>query len=301
MTTTPAVDATLGAIEIGMMLALFLFGILSMQVCSYFRKFTHDTWQLKLFVGAIWMAELMHTVLTCILTYAKTVSFFGDFGEVSRINRSLSFSFVVSAAIGPSVQGFYAYRILRLSGHRFIPIICWILCSLQVINTMAVSVTSFNIPTVYEYKDRLGWLITSSLSISASTDVLITSTTCYFLRLQRDIGLRRTQKMIDLLTFWSIQTGLLTTATALLMLILYLTMDNFIWVGVLFLLSRAFSNSLLSTLNSRTEIRESGRPTDFIDIDVGSPRHTQVPERIVIEMSKISEVTMDPGPHRKEV
>lgn len=46
---------TLGAMEIGAMLAMFLFGILTLQVDTYFQMFTDDSIYLKVLVSKSWL------------------------------------------------------------------------------------------------------------------------------------------------------------------------------------------------------------------------------------------------------
>jgi hypothetical protein len=42
---------TLGAMEIGVIISIFLFGALTIQVYIYFHKFTSDSWKFKLLVS----------------------------------------------------------------------------------------------------------------------------------------------------------------------------------------------------------------------------------------------------------
>jgi hypothetical protein len=48
--TTFNPHATIGALEIGVLLSAFLFGIVTVQTFMYFKKFPNDTWMLKLLV-----------------------------------------------------------------------------------------------------------------------------------------------------------------------------------------------------------------------------------------------------------
>ncbi|KAJ7123145.1 hypothetical protein C8R44DRAFT_785410 [Mycena epipterygia] len=299
MAPAVSLDSTLGAIEIGTMISIFLFGIVTVQVFSYFRNFHKDPWQLKLLVGVIWAVELIHTALTCASTYEKTITSFGDVQALPELSTSFNLSIAFVAVIGPLVQGFYAYRILKLSGRRLMPVICWILSILRFLNLLGISISAFLSPNLIEYKIRFSWLIISSLVISATTDILITATTCYYLRTRSQnkstFQFQRTRNMVDFLVLWSIQTGLLTSVTTILMLICFVTMDNFIWVAFLFLVSRSFSNSLLSSLNSRTSIREGGRATDFLELKSGlnSFRPAHGPDTILVEITKRQSVRVD--------
>ncbi|KAJ7155244.1 hypothetical protein C8R46DRAFT_1296632 [Mycena filopes] len=288
---TVSLDSTLGAVEVGTMLSIFLFGIVTVQVSSYYRNFPNDSWRIKLLVGGIWIVELVHTGLTCANTYEKTITFFGREPELFVLSTSFNLSMVLVAVIGPVVQAFYAYRIFKLAHRALIPMACWALSLVRFVNLLGIAIAAFATGNLPEFEARFSWLVICSLVLSAFTDILITGTTCYYLaQANRGQQFRRTKKMIDLMIVWTIQTGLLTSITSVLMLICFLVMNNFIWVAILFLVSRSFANSLLSTLNSRTAIREAGRGTDFLT-------SASFPHRaagaIVIEMSRSQQVDVD--------
>ena len=42
---------TLGAMEVGVMISIFLLGALTIQVYTYYHKFTSDSWKFKLLVS----------------------------------------------------------------------------------------------------------------------------------------------------------------------------------------------------------------------------------------------------------
>ncbi|KAJ7141651.1 hypothetical protein C8R46DRAFT_1135466 [Mycena filopes] len=284
----PALDSTLGAVEIGTMLSIFLFGIVTVQAAAYYRNFPQDSWTTKALVSLIWIVELVHTALTCASTYHKTITSFGKAQELTVLDPAFNFSIAFVAVVGPVVQAFYAYRILRLSHNHVVPIICWLLSLFRFVNLLGIAIASFVVGDLIEFKARFSWLVVTSLAISAFTDVLITGTTCYFLRAQSESRhqFQRTKRMIDLMILWTIQTGLLTSITSVVMLICFLSMDNLVWVAILFLVSRSFANSLLSTLNSRTAIREVGRGTDHFASGSSSSRPRHAPGTILIEMSR---------------
>ncbi|KAJ7174876.1 hypothetical protein C8R46DRAFT_1081953 [Mycena filopes] len=263
MPPTHALDSSLGAVVIGCMVSLFLLGVLTVQVFSYFRNFADDSRKLKLMITVIWVTEVIHGALIGASTYEKTVTYFGDVQELFHLRATFNLSLAFVGAIGPMVQSFYAYRILKISGRRFIPILIWTLLLLRFINVLAISVTSFMVPDIIAYKARFGWLLICSLSSAAAEDVLITATTCYYLRAERksSVHFRRTRRMVDLLILWTAQTALVTSSGTVSMLLCFLLMDNFVWVGILFVFPLFFSNSLLATLNSRTILHDAGKTT----------------------------------------
>ncbi|KAJ7167124.1 hypothetical protein C8R46DRAFT_270558 [Mycena filopes] len=324
MPPTHALDNSLGAIVIGCMVSLFLFGTLTVQVLSYFRNFLDDSRKLKLMIAVIWVIEFIHAALICSSTYEKTVTYFGDVQELFHLRATFNLSVVCVGAIGPIVQSFYAYRILKISGRRFIPILCWILLLLRFVNVLAISITSFMVPDIIAYKGRFGWLLICSLSSSAAEDVLVTATTCYYLRAERrsSAHFRRTQRMMDLLILWTAQSALLTSSCTVSMLLCFLLMENFVWVGILLVFPlctssytprwyfnkshsfpqfsrtpssrrQSFPTHTNSTrtltsrrLNSRTIISGTGKTTDLANIQSGlSFLSGPTADRVHIEMS----------------
>ncbi|KAI0731470.1 hypothetical protein C8Q72DRAFT_228450 [Fomitopsis betulina] len=69
----------------------------------------------------------------------------------------------------------------------------------------------------------------------------------------RLLVLCRTDSLIDKLTYWTINNGLLTSVVGLAVIITFVTMPyNMIYVALHPLLSKLYANSLLATLNFRS-------------------------------------------------
>ncbi|KAJ3805504.1 hypothetical protein F5876DRAFT_69740 [Lentinula aff. lateritia] len=92
------VDSTLGFVEIDVLISAILFGIFTMQVYIYHRKFSKDPGWIKYgLVDGMWLLELAHTICEFDALY--------DFA-----------------------QGYFTYRIAKLTGPPYIvPILCCIL------------------------------------------------------------------------------------------------------------------------------------------------------------------------------
>ncbi|KAJ6501149.1 hypothetical protein C8R47DRAFT_1008636, partial [Mycena vitilis] len=70
----PPLDDTLGAVEIGGVVATFLFGIGTPQTYHCYHLFPKDTRVLKSMVGLLWFLELGHTISTWHTVYTLTVT-----------------------------------------------------------------------------------------------------------------------------------------------------------------------------------------------------------------------------------
>ncbi|PCH41728.1 hypothetical protein WOLCODRAFT_101123, partial [Wolfiporia cocos MD-104 SS10] len=96
------------------------------------------------------------------------------------------------------------------------------------------------------------------LASAAAGDVLIAISLTFLLG-RRRTGFSRTDSMIKMLMFYSVETGTLTSLCAISCLITFTMMrENFIYMSLYFILSELFLNSLLASLNARRGIREKG-------------------------------------------
>ncbi|KAE9410230.1 hypothetical protein BT96DRAFT_367245 [Gymnopus androsaceus JB14] len=95
--------------------------------------------------------------------------------------------------------------------------------------------------------------------------------------------------MVDKLILWAIETGALTSIIGIAILVCLLTMrDNFVWLALLLILPKIFSNTLLANLNSRADLRRlrNSRYTCSLNRRVFFPGR----ERLIFEISKISKI-----------
>jgi hypothetical protein len=279
----PDFNGTVGAVEIGVMISNFLFGLATVQTFSYYKKFPKDPWQMKSFVGVLWILELAHSMLTSHTIYWTTVIEYGNTKALNLIPGSLIGAVVLSGIIGPAIQAFFAHRVRRLSHKWIIPVVCWFLCVIRSISLIAVAVTSYYSPTLKFFKETYQWLLATSLAVSTAVDVLIAASLCYYLWHQRDTKFARTRRVVDQLIKWSIQTGLLTSIATVVMLILFVAVANHAWLSMFCVISKLFSNSLMASLNARAKLRN-------FDDKVGVERSSTAPGRslnVTVEMSRV--------------
>ncbi|KAJ7727721.1 hypothetical protein B0H16DRAFT_1590012, partial [Mycena metata] len=162
-----------------------------------------------------------------------------------------------SGLITTSVQGFFSLRIYKLSRQLFIPALIVPMTFLRLVGTTIVAVAGLGMTSIAIFVVQWGGLLTAVWSIGVASDVTITSTLVVILVRQRRIcGNTKTGTVIDKIIAWTIETGILTTASWIAILTCFVTMkNNFIWVAVFVVNARLFSNSLLASLNSRASLR----------------------------------------------
>ncbi|KAH0582343.1 hypothetical protein H2248_010291 [Termitomyces sp. 'cryptogamus'] len=263
MVDQPNLSATLGALEIGVLVSIFLFGVVTVQTFTYYKKFPDDRWSLRAFVGFIWVLELLHAIGMIHMIYYYSVIRYGDLEAILELTAGADIFIFMAAIIAPAVEGFFAHRIYALSSRWIIPSITWLLCLLRCISTLPLGVVCHGTQDLLATKDEWQWLFVTTFVLSATTDVFNTVSLCYYLWPHRGTNFRSTKTIIDKLILWTIQTGLVTSCDTTIQLILFFVHDDYIWVAFYLISTRLFSNSLMASLNARTNFRSYRQSSDF--------------------------------------
>ncbi|KAF7371228.1 Saposin B-type domain-containing protein [Mycena sanguinolenta] len=284
----PPLDSTLGAVEIGGITSTFLFGIETLQAYHYFNKYPGDS--LFFEVAVVWLLELAHTISTCHVIYAVTVTFYGQLQHLQTPPHSLEMTIFFYGCVLVVVQCFFANRVRVFSGKWLIPVVCWTLTALRVTATFTMMGIEWVHPNVQTIQVKFRWLMTIALSLGMIVDTVITLSMCYCLWQVRHSRFGRTERLINTLLVWTVETGAATCVTTAMFLILFLSRNDLAWLPFFLVQAKLYSNSLLISLNGRKRLRGSGK---IVEISAGSTTLGQsIPEGnrgLVIEMSKIVE------------
>jgi hypothetical protein len=253
-------DATLGAIEIGGLLSLFMFGLFNLQVFRYYRNYPKDSWALKSMVAFQWILEFTHAVFICHAIYVLTITDYMSPEIMERYPWSLSLSSQFNGLIIFCAQTFFATRIYKCFESPYIPSFCWLLSFLHVIGVTALTVYSMTMPAFHNDHHSLNWLITTTSVIGATADTIIAASLCFYLFNERRNSVStKTHRIVDRFIATTMPTGLATCIAAIVLIICLLTLQHtFVWLGVLMFKAELFSNSMLANLNNRSILRRPG-------------------------------------------
>ncbi|KAJ7881865.1 hypothetical protein B0H13DRAFT_2048889 [Mycena leptocephala] len=284
----PPLDSTLGALEVGGIVSTYLFGIETLQVYHYFRKYPEDSQLLKSTVAAVWIAELGHTISAWHAIYSATVTFYCQPQHLQNPPKSLEMTILFAALIYVLVQGFFANRVRVLSGRWLIPVICWALTILRITCNLAMMVIQWENPNVSTLQVKFRWLMAMALSLGVTVDIVITVSMCYWLWRIRRSNYEPTRKMVDTLLVWSVETGVATTVASVIFLVLFLSRKDLSWFPFFLVQVKLYSNSLLFSLNGREGLRSS---TKVLELSSASfAQNTTGRNRgMLVEMSRITE------------
>ncbi|KAJ7589653.1 hypothetical protein C8J56DRAFT_939179 [Mycena floridula] len=250
------------ALLIGGLTAFGLSGIVAVQAVVYYKLYPEDYLPKKLMVAGVWGLDMLHSAFICVSLIDYFVTFFGDRTRIDHIPWSIAFSVVITAIQTLIAHCFFARKIFKSSDKNWFitaPILV-----LAVSRLLAASVSTVEMKLLHRYsafnEHFPGWIFTTGLSLSAGVDIIITGCLFYFLRKFRR-RLTASESMmihvVDTLTLYTVENGLLTCMTTTASLICWLTMPtNLVFLGLHFVIGKLYANSLLASLNTRKELRD---------------------------------------------
>ncbi|KAJ6487078.1 hypothetical protein C8R47DRAFT_1127677 [Mycena vitilis] len=263
----PPLDSTLGAILVGGVVSTYLFGIATLQVYYYFRKYSDDSLWLKWMVAVVWMIELGHTIFSWHAIYTVAVTFYCQPQHIKSPPHSLEVTILFACLMYVIVVGFFANRVRIFSGRWLVTIICWVLTAVRVTSNLAMMGIEWVNEEVDTLQVKYRWLMAISLSLGVAVDIVIAFSMCYWLWQIRGSKFEQTRKIVDTLLMWSVETGIATTVASAVFLILFLDRNDLAWFPFYVVQVKLYSNSLLVSLNGRRRLRSSA---DVIDLASGS-------------------------------
>ncbi|KAJ4465242.1 hypothetical protein C8J55DRAFT_552725 [Lentinula edodes] len=256
-----SVVSTLGFLEIGVLISGVLFGIFTMQVYIYHKNFPKDSSWLKFgLVDGMWLFELGHTICEFYALYSATVSRYGDPTVFLVFLPEVAAVPFFDGLIATLAQGFFTHRIAKFAGPPYIiPIICSILMVCQMVASIGLTIAATVIAekNIEQFLYQFKWLIVTATVFHVSIDVIVSTALVYYLLKNRSNTYRSTLVMIDKLIQWAIETGIVTSAVSIsLMICILIDVNNYLWLAFYAILPKFFSNAMLANLNSRMRFRD---------------------------------------------
>ncbi|RXW23567.1 hypothetical protein EST38_g2290 [Candolleomyces aberdarensis] len=231
---------TLGAMEIGAMLAMFLFGILTLQVDTYFQMFADDSIYLKVLVAVTWVLECAHTICSVAEAYRGTITFYGNIAGYQRYPL-MGVATILGGLITVMVQCFFCLRVWKALPNpiRYIGAACGAAAIIRAAAGIFVGTRLAVAKTLVLYRMQFGWLVRTLLAAGAAIDVVIAASMLYFLLTKRKSGFAATTRLVDRLLAYTVRTGLITSLTAITVLVTFEALPNaYIWAGIYVFLAK---------------------------------------------------------------
>ncbi|KAI0762404.1 hypothetical protein C8Q74DRAFT_149267 [Fomes fomentarius] len=229
-----------------------------MQAVLYWSTYPADPLQRKSMVVAIWILDLIHSGMVCVANWQNVIASFGVWQRVDYIHWSIAVTVALTALTTFIVHCFFSHRIHTLSHRKWYitaPLVT--LALVRLISTAEmIRLESFS-----QFVERFNYVFTLGLSASAGLDVLITVILCYYLR-QRRSGLAKMDRIIDTLTLYTVENGMLTCITTTVSLICWVRMPhNLIFLGLHLAISKLYATSFMASLNARKSLTHRSEGT----------------------------------------
>ncbi|KAJ8699893.1 hypothetical protein PTI98_002970 [Pleurotus ostreatus] len=257
------IPKTVGALLAGGLVATAFTGVITVQSYNYYKSYRGDAMRVRLLVAFVWLLDFCHTLFVSLSLWHYLVLHYGDTSMVDSVPWSLAMTIaftLLQAILTFLVHCFFVHRIFKLSVGK------WIIA--VPLAALAFSRLCFACLTTYQlikldsldiFTHRFHWSFTLGLALSSILDILITGSLCYYLSNSRNPS-SSLNLVIDVLILYAFENGALTTAATIVSMICWLIMPhNLIFMGLHFIISKFYANSLLATLNTRKRLRGTGR------------------------------------------
>lgn len=204
---------------------------------------------MKIMVWVIFIADLLNTAFDWAYLYRSLIISYGKVEVLGEADWIFATDPALTGLIAAAVQLFFAWRIKILTKS-------WILCGLVGVVALLGGVsgiwTAIEVGKVPTFTDFQNFKVTVILWLAAEVfgDIVITTILVLYLRKHRT-GFSGSDLVIDRIIRLTVQTGLITAIVALLDLIFFLADPTGTHLLFNFPLCKLYTNSLMSSLNSR--------------------------------------------------
>ncbi|KAL4253774.1 DUF6534 domain-containing protein [Abortiporus biennis] len=234
---------------IGTFLNVFLYGVMVSQTFMYFTTYVHDKTWMKLLVATLFIADTINCVFDIYWIYDSLINHFSDPDVLLTGNWVFATDPAMVGTISTIVQLFFAWRVKVLTDNIWavILIIATSLCS--VLGGIGTSIGIRIVPQFDEFQ-KFQAIVIVWLIGAAVCDVAITISLSWYLR-RHKTGFSNTDGILNKIIRLTVQNGLLTAIWAVIDLITFLVTDTGLHLAFNFPLAKLYTNSLMSSLNSR--------------------------------------------------
>jgi len=282
----PKFDNTLGAILIGGMVAMALWGITCVQSYTFLTYNSQDRPRLRILVIFLWVLDTFDSVLNCHMLYFYMVSNYLNPLALLVPVWSVIIHVAITSISNFIIRCLFAHRVYKLShGSVLTTLGIMAISTTDLVTGIVISAKAFSISS-YADLDHISNLMYLSFAAGTGSDLSVAVSLCYHLHRSRT-GFERTDGIIKILMQYTVNTGLLVAIDAAAGMICYILMPhNLIFLGFYLLLSKLYLNSYLASLNARDSLREKlDQPVSLRLSHLSSARFTSMQSQDMASMS----------------
>ncbi|OJT08158.1 hypothetical protein TRAPUB_954 [Trametes pubescens] len=245
-----------GPIFVGVVFNILLYGIMITQTFLYFTVYKKDRVWMKIFVALLFICDTVNCAFDISFLYIPLVNNFGNPASLMYATWVFATDPVMTALIGALTQCFFAWRVNVLT-HSIPAVIFISFCALcQLCGGLGTSIAVGMIPEFVHFQ-KFEIIVIVWLAFSAVADCAITVALVWHLR-KHKTGFVATDDIVNRIIRLTVQTGLITALCAVIDLVLFLATPSGLHLVFNLPLSKLYTNSLMSSLNSRAGWRFGG-------------------------------------------
>ncbi|KAG7099192.1 hypothetical protein E1B28_001059 [Marasmius oreades] len=271
-----------GPVLVGICVSSILFGVLSLQVYFYRKKFQKDKLVLQCLVAAVYIGEATQIAFALMFGWDMLVTGWGVPGALETYTWPASAHVILSALLSGTVQFFFAWRVYSLRRDsivvRIVAVVIVLAALMQVVCGIvgpSFFIQGLSKPYLVNLKQLSDWGEAWLIGSLICDLIIATAMTWILLDYIRASTVSRTRNLIKTLILYSVETGTVTFTAALLDVIVFTVfIDNYLHLCFTFILSKLYSNALLANLNAR----QAAGSNDSNVISLGTMRGPTVTE-----------------------
>lgn len=257
VTSPPAstVTASLGPLLTGMMIGLFLLGIVCSQSITYFRYyFSHDGTFIRLIVAFLFVLVVFLGIMDFVSIYQSIIIGYGDFDKFDRQNWASWAEPAVTALVSSIAHAFYIHRCWAVTHSLVVIISLSLVALLAFASGITISVYCFMLGRMSKLAGAVIpsniWLLSASVCDISIAIILLS-------RFWSGGVLRGSSAMLSRLRRITVEAGLLTAICDILNLVLFATFaPASYYLLAQYSISHLYALSVLYTLLGRQDLRE---------------------------------------------
>jgi len=310
----PNIGPTFGALYSGSIVSTVLFGFTTNQAYIYYKQyFKTDGARTQILVGILWFLDVFQVALIVHMSWTYLVAGYDSPPALSALVWSLAIELSITVLATFIVRCFYSMQLWRLSNRRMCIIGPAMMFAtgqlvLGILTTVHMLVDPSIATVTTEY---FQWLLGAKCIVSVLADCVITAATCYYLHASRT-GFTKTNDLINLLSIYTINRGVLAMVWEAIVMVTFLTMKtNLIFAALHLMLGKLHTASLYALLNHRDtlRVRSPDEANSFTHVDLNK-RHTRMhvvdsPQElgnveVMVTSETVVEETYDYRPYTKK-
>ncbi|RPD56572.1 hypothetical protein L226DRAFT_251716 [Lentinus tigrinus ALCF2SS1-7] len=268
---SPAAVLEIGPILIGALLSWMLLGISVVQLYMYHVSFSQDHRFIQISAYTIFLLDVFQSIVAANEGWQVLITGWGRSVNLEYPGWTFVALPVVSSLVSFWVQTFYSWRIWQLSRSRIVPCLIVITAVVQAAAAWSISISFASLRNIASlHGTGMNIRVIIWLGVGAFTDLIIMLSMLYLLysAKRRTQPNGRSQLIVNRLIRLTVETGFACAFSAILQLAFYLWLsETNLHLVVALILSKVYSNTLMTSLNSRA-LKVDSKRTELSGVQI---------------------------------